>query len=230
MSTLDIITTSENLTLNNTKKCFAELRLQIWNHALPPPVELKVSAEILTSSPQHELGLTFHLLSPRATVPIMHFIAHDRALSLLRVNIECRQLYISKLPIALPCGENGMGQLRMRREDILWVRNMDYLLYLRQFRRGLSDRYRLQDWWSQVQYVAIPIFSLEFVDGFAAMIGSLKDLRVLELVGRGDGEGVFADFLLRRAIGSGRFEMGLDSFVLKAGPLNNRMELFIRGD
>jgi hypothetical protein len=45
MATSDIITRSENLNPNNTKKCFANLptalRLEIWNHALPPPAELK---------------------------------------------------------------------------------------------------------------------------------------------------------------------------------------------
>jgi hypothetical protein len=131
MATLNIITTLGNLTLD-TKKRFsdlpAELRLQIWNHALPPPGELKVLAKILTSDSHLGLRLTFHLISTRAAITKMLFMAHDRALSLLGVNIECRQLYLSKFHIVLQCGANGLGKLRMRSEDILFVWNMGYLL------------------------------------------------------------------------------------------------------
>jgi hypothetical protein len=229
MATPNIITTLGNLTLH-TKKCFgdlpAKLRLQIWNHALPPPGELKVLAEILTSDSHLRLRLTFHLISTRAAITKMHLMAHDRALSLLSINLECRQLYLSKFHIVLPCGPNGLGKLRMRSEDTLFVWNMGYLLWKLEFRRALSNRYRLQDGWSQVQHVAIPIFSVKFVDGFAAMVGCLRDLRVLELVGRD--EWVFNKFLLRRAIGTGKFERTSDSFFLRVGPQNNRMEIFIR--
>jgi hypothetical protein len=40
---------------------------------------------------------------------------------------------------------------------------------------------------------------------------------------------VFNNFLVRRAIGGGRFEKGLDNFFLRVGQLNNRMENFCSG-
>jgi hypothetical protein len=177
IATPDIITTSENLTPNNTKKCFAnlptELRFEIGNHALPPPSELRVFAKILTSSSEYGLCLVF--ISTQATAGK----AHDRTLSLLRVNTECRNLYISKLPIVLPCGVNGMGQLRMRREDILYVWNMRHLLSKLEFRRALREKFQLQDWWTKVRHVVFYVSGLADIYPLAAVLKSLKDLRVL---------------------------------------------------
>jgi hypothetical protein len=43
----------------------------------------------------------------------------------------------------------------------------------------------------------------------------------------GAGRVGFNKFLLRRAIGTGKFERTSDSFFLRAGPQNDRMDIFI---
>jgi hypothetical protein len=65
----------------------------------------------------------------------MRFIAHYGALSLLRINIECKQLYISQFPIVLPLLK---GKLRMRSVDILYMWNVVYLVYKLEFSMALS--------------------------------------------------------------------------------------------
>lgn len=132
MATPDIITTLGNLTIN-IKKCLGGLPANSASKSgtsepcSPSTRRTESPPEILTSDSRLGLRLTFYLLSSQAAIPIMRFMAHNRALSLLSVNIECRQLYISKFPKVLPLVR---GKLRMRNEDILYVWNMGYLLYL----------------------------------------------------------------------------------------------------
>jgi hypothetical protein len=116
-------------------------------------------------------------------------LAQDRALSLLKVNFESREVYLSKLPIELSCGPGGLGKLRMTRSDVLHIVNMDPLLCVPEFRHALSEGYMLQDWWRQVEHVRMPLSALLFTrygdvggQGLEAAVASLKMLRVLDLV------------------------------------------------
>jgi hypothetical protein len=243
MSTPNIMATSETLNPNNTKKCFAnlpkELRLEIWTHALPSPCEIEVFvwAEVLTSSPQHSLNLTFSFYTPQRAILTNHFTEHNRALALLRVNTESRDLYISKCPIVLPHisphGKSGLGQLRMQREDILRIDNMCHLFGNHElfgnpeFSRTLREKFQLQDWWTQLQRISIELSGFERVRELAAVVESLRDLRVLELV---KNDKTYWNETLGRwaVIPTGKFERSLDnSFVLIAGPKDKRMEIFI---
>ena len=52
----------------------------------------------------------------------------DRALSLLNVSSESREVYFSKFPIVLPCWPGGLGKLRIMRSDVLYILNLDELL------------------------------------------------------------------------------------------------------
>jgi len=65
---------------------------------------------------------------------------------------------------------------------------MDELLITREFTAALRDRYRLQDWWSQVRHVRMPFLVAFFrkgegeVVGIGGVVGSLKKLGVWDLV------------------------------------------------
>ncbi|KUJ07548.1 uncharacterized protein LY89DRAFT_742776 [Mollisia scopiformis] len=190
-----------------------ELRLKVWAHALPSLTVLRLTAHILVSDPTFGFYLTFFMtVDGKATlvtvIPSMIRRQVDlgmyeqRAIALLRVSKESREVYLENFPISLPFALRGVGRLYMSRKEVLHFSNFSDLIHNRLFQQALKGGYRLQTWWAEIEKLAIPITSLivkgkdwEHIPALCQRLPALTELkgvmwdRFQDVIDNGNAEG-----------------------------------------
>ncbi|KAK0114950.1 hypothetical protein ONS96_013425 [Cadophora gregata f. sp. sojae] len=181
----------------------SELRLKILTHTLPPPrssssTSLHLNAvHILLSDPSFGLYLTFsiscavyiHSLGAFHPVPkpgeITAGLKTSRMLTLLSTTKETRAFYLSRYPIEFPSGPNGKARIRVSKQEILYFDNFPSLLAHPDFSSAIRDNYRLQDYWTQIENLAIPVMA--FVDSrhgnYAVLLEAVRKCTGLKTLG-----------------------------------------------
>jgi hypothetical protein len=90
-------------------------------------------------------------------------------LSLLATTTESRELYLSVFRIALPLALKKRkimrkGMLYISKEETLHWDNLHALMVQNfEFRTAIKHNYTLQDWWGQIENIAIPIECFIFI-------------------------------------------------------------------
>ncbi|KAH7403787.1 hypothetical protein BKA64DRAFT_641751 [Cadophora sp. MPI-SDFR-AT-0126] len=177
----------------------SELRLKILRHTLPPPAILRLKCHILISDPSFGLYLTFSISRTGYThggdafQPIPHpgEIATElkvtRMTTLLSTTKEIRSFYISHYPIVLPSGPNGKGQIRLAKSETLCMDIFRKVIINRDFSRAIQSNYRLQEFWAQIENLAIPATTFmrpdfESYETLLGVVGKCTGLKTLRAV------------------------------------------------
>ncbi|PVH78751.1 hypothetical protein DL98DRAFT_238333, partial [Cadophora sp. DSE1049] len=197
----------------------SELRLKILTHTLPSASTLRVKAHILIFDPSFGLYFTFSISrtgythargafqpvpQPGKTTTELKAI---RMVPLLGATKETRTFYLSRHPIVFPSGPNGKGQIRLAKYETLYIDNSPSLLISREFSRAIQDNYRLQEFWTQIENLAIPATSFmhpkhesqTVLLDFVGKCAGLKSLRAVMWDGFRDGEG--GDMVVQSLLG-----------------------------
>jgi hypothetical protein len=198
-----------------------ELRLKIFKHALPVPTVLDVVATVVVSDPSFGLYMTFSLPSPRSfrgnsgrnltSLDERLSPRQSRVFSLLSVNKESRDLYLSVYSIALPCQKESQsrhgpprGILHVSKQEILHWDKLDDLMAELSFYKALQNNYRLQDFWGQIENIAVPVASFVLSDLKGAKCKGLLPLLCLKLTGLKSLKGVMWTGFQELQAGPGR--------------------------
>jgi hypothetical protein len=153
-----------------------ELRLKIFNAALPIPSVLDIQGKVIVSDPSFGLYITFSIPSirprtskrgnPGRSLMPVHETRNPkqtRALSLLAATRESRDAYRSEYSIALPYDSGSQGGSRRgtlyvsKRELLHWDKLDNMVDENTDLRTAIVSDYRLQDFWGQIQNLALPI-------------------------------------------------------------------------
>jgi hypothetical protein len=146
-----------------------ELRLKVFEHALPRHQTLQVRANILLADPDFGLYLTFSISPPSYTsgsfgaVDTLAMIAwykSARALNLLSANKECRSIYLENFPCTLPSGPpnyGGRGKIRFSPKEAIHIHNFDKLIQEGEILRAINHDWRLQQCFQEIQRLILPI-------------------------------------------------------------------------
>lgn len=73
----------------------------------------------------------------------------------------------------------------MGKDDILYIMNMNRLLYHNTFRKALREGYGLQDQWGQVEHVKMPAMvatDRTYISNIGGVLERFKNLKILDLV------------------------------------------------
>lgn len=194
-----------------------ELRLKIFEHALPSLTVLRLTAHILVSDPTFGFYVTFFMAAekkatlltvdpPRTRQGTRLRMGEKRVTALLQVCQESRALYLENFPIALPFDVRGLGRLYMSPKEVLHLENFAELIHNDLFQQALKESYRLQSWWENIEILAIPItcFILgakgnewPYVPALCQRMPALKELkgvmwdRFQDVIDNGNAEGMF---------------------------------------
>ncbi len=166
-----------------------ELRLKILEHTLPPPTTLRLDAHIIISDPSFGLYVTFSIstdgaYSPFEPKPKPHHLTANlkrvRMANLLLTTKESRDFYLSTYPLSLPSGPNGKAQIRFSRLETVFIDNFPFLMKESDFCNAIQNEYRLQDWWTRLETIAIPFSSFVAHRGGRYSYILLKVIRKLD--------------------------------------------------
>ncbi|KAH7308271.1 hypothetical protein BKA65DRAFT_520110 [Rhexocercosporidium sp. MPI-PUGE-AT-0058] len=174
----------------------SELRLKILTHTFPPPTVLRVKAQVLLSDASFGLYITSSISTTGhkpsidgAFQPepghgeIAAGLKRERMVALLGVCQETRAFYMERYGITLPSGPNGKGKIRVARAETLYIDNFPSLLSDHDFSAAFmcEPHYRLQNFWAQLEKVAVPVVYLMRPDNATFRV-FLRVLRSLEKV------------------------------------------------
>lgn len=148
-----------------------ELRLKVFKHALPVPSVIDVNARIVVSDPSFGLYITFSIPTVRpmkgnpgrnlTSISERRTPKQTRILSLLAATRESRDAYLSvyniALPYDLPQGSSRRGTLYVSKQEVLHLDKLDDIIIDLDFQRAIRLNYQLQDFWGQIETLALPI-------------------------------------------------------------------------
>lgn len=166
-----------------------ELRLKVLEHALPPSTTIRLKAHVLISDSSFGLYVIFSISTDGAYSPFepkpkpRHLTAslkRTRMTNLLITTKETRDYYLLMYPLSLPSGLNGKAQIRFSPLETIFIDNFPSLMKEGDFCNAIQNEYRLQDWWTRLENIAIPFSSFVAQRGGRYNFALLKTIRKLE--------------------------------------------------
>lgn len=195
-----------------------ELRLNIFKHALPVPSVLDVNARIIVSDPSFGLYITFHIPTARpmkgnpgrslTSINERRTPKQTRVLSLLAATRESRDAYLSVYNIALPYDQpqssSWRGTLYVSKQEVLHLDKLDDIIIDLDFQRAIRLNYRLQDFWGQIENLALPIGCFVLSEHHSGQCTGVLRLICLKLTGLKSVKGVMWKGFQELQEGAGR--------------------------
>jgi hypothetical protein len=109
---------------------------------------------------------------------------------------------LENFPISLTFGWNGQGRLHISKKEVIHLWNFSDLVHNAMFQRALTGNYRLQNWWEEIEKLAVDITFLlvegkdwKLIPALLQKLPALKELKGVmwdgfqDLVDNGNAEG-----------------------------------------
>lgn len=150
-------------------------------------ISFEISSFVCAASPESRVSNTGHDATSIGSSDMLSLKGSTRMLALLAATKETREVYLNHFAIALPLGMKGIGGssgiLHISKYETLTWKNLDRLMEQDCFRRAIKNHYRLQDWWTQLQYLVTPIHCFIFSEDSQSAVHGLMQILCLKMTG-----------------------------------------------